>query len=827
MRYVKYGLFVFGALLVVTGILFGYIAATFDPNVYKPEIIRLVAEKTGRTLSLEGDLQLTLFPKVGVRLAGARLSERDSEAEFAGVDELRVALAFLPLLSGQVVVDDVVLDGLRAKLVRYADGTMNIDDLTSSAQEERNAAAKRDRKKGAGEKAEGTDQPPVETGVDDASGQQAVTLDIEGIRVMNAAFSWKDEEAGTSYVISDLDVQTGRIAEDVPTKFDYSAAIRSDQPPMDLRTRAAGTLSADMDSQTFKIEALKGGVDGMAATLTELAMTFSANVEARTATEWVGVRELEIEASGRMGEDTFKSRVRVPNIVVDRGAITVDQLTSQIETVIAAADVPDERGPELQAEVGLRLVAVAASARALSVGQLEIDIDAEQGDNAIKGRLTTSVTGNLQKQDFRLPKLAGKYDVRSPALPMKSTTIPITGAVDVNLKRETVHASAKIRFDESSIDGVFDMKRFENPFFTFDVGIDQLNLDRYTANRQKAATGGGTGGEQKDGEQKGGAQDESPIDLSPLKTLNLDGKLRIGSLIASGVKLSDVRVNAKAAGGKLEINPLLAKLYGGVIRGTVTANAHTNKFTVRQTLSSISIGPLLRDSLDQDLLDGRGTVELDLESQGDTVGALTSTLSGGASIALRDGAVKGINLAQSIRNAGDILSLKRDRKTEASTTEKTDFSNLTASFTIDEGKAHNEDLSLKSPFVRLSGKGDIDIAAGGLDYLANVSLVATPEGQQGKDAADVAGLTIPVRISGPLAALKYELKFSDAIAEQSKQLIEAEKKKLEKKLESELMEKLLDSEVPGLSSEDGNGESATPTAKPEDVLKRQLKKFLR
>jgi AsmA protein len=303
--------------------------------------------------------------------------------------------------------------------------------------------------------------------------------------------------------------------------------------------------------------------------------------------------------------------------------------------------------------------------------------------------------------------------------------------------------------------------------------------------------------------------------------------MRIGSLVASGVKMSDVRINVKAAGGKVQINPLLAKLYGGVIRGVITANAHTNQFTVKQTLSSVAIGPLLRDSLDQDLLDGRGTVELDLNSQGDTVTALTKTLTGDASIALKDGAVKGINLAQSMRNAGDLLSLKRNRETAASATEKTDFSDLTASFAINKGKARNDDLSLRSPFIRLNGKGDVDIAEGDLDYLANVSLVATSSGQDGKDRTDVAGFTIPVRVSGPLTALKYELQFSDAVADQSKRLIKAEQKKLEKKLETQLMEKLFDGDAEGAPAGDSDGEPVTPSAEPEDELRRQLKKLLR
>jgi AsmA protein len=832
MRYLKYGLYVLGALIVLTGLVFGYIAAIFDPNVYKDDISRVVAEKTDRILSFDGDLQLTFFPKIGVTLAGARLSERGSETQFAGVDDLRVALALLPLLSGDVVVDEVVLDGLRARVIKRADGTMNIDDLMSLEQMEDEAGDTPGRVNDADGQVESADQAEATGDSDDAADRPPVILDIEGVRIVNAALKWNDEMAGVAYEVSELAIETGRIAKGVPTKFDYRATIRADQPAIELRTRASGTLSADFDNQIFKIDALEGGVEGIAATLSALDIAFSANVEARPDTDWIGLSELEVEASASMGEDKLKSKLSVPDLVVDKGAATVDQVTVSFNGVIAGADVSGKREPEMRADTDIRLTGVAASPQTLTIGELAIDVDASQADSSLKGRLTTVVTGDLQKQVFQLSRIAGQYELRSPALPMKSTTIPLAGAIGANLERETVHADLKIRFDQSDIEGVFDVKRFVDPFFRFDIGIDRLDVDRYMGNEQDSASDKSTEDEQKDGgrtggDQKTGGQNEAPFDLTPLKSLNLAGELRIGTLIASGVTLSDVRFKVNAAGGKAEVNPFFARLYGGSTRGVVTANANNNTFSLKQTLSSVAIGPLLRDSLDQDLLDGRGTVELDLKARGNTVSALTSTLSGDASIALKDGSVKGINLAQSMRNAGDLLSLKRNRETAALSTEKTDFTDLTASFVIDKGKARNNDLSLRSPFIRLNGKGDIDMVEGGLDYLANVTLVATSSGQEGKNIADISGITVPVRIVGPMTALRYKLQFSDAIADQSRKLIEAEQKKLEKKFESELMEKLFDGDVPSVPAGNSGGEPDAPMVEPKDELRRQLKKLLR
>jgi len=525
----------------------------------------------------------------------------------------------------------------------------------------------------------------------------------------------------------------------------------------------------------------------------------------------IDLQGLTLSAAGKQADNTFSAKLDAPRL-----AVTPKQASG--EAIVAALQA---RGPQLRADANVRLSAVKGSASALNIGELAIDLDAEQGENAVKGRVSTPVTGDLEKQRFRLTGITGQYDVRSPALPMKSTTIPLTGSVDADVKREIVKVDLKTRFDESNIDGNFSMQQFAKPYIQFDAAIDRLNLDRYRPAEEAKKE------EQKPAD-KGGEEAESRIDLSPLKALNLDGKLRIGSLVASNVKLSDVRMTVKAKDGKVEINPLLATLYGGTVRSVVTADANTNAFALKQSLSGVTIGPLLKDALDQDLLDGRGSVDLDFTAQGDTFGALIKTLTGDAGVLLKDGAIKGINLAQSLRSAGDMLSLKRDQQTAASPTEKTDFSELKASFRVDKGQARNEDLSLSSPFIRLNGAGNLNLVEGSVDYVAKTSLVATSTGQGGKALDDVAGLTVPVRVSGPLTALRYELQFSDAIQQQAKQRLKAEETRLKQKLESELGEKLLGGADGGDASAGGDQAAPTdPVAKPEDEVKKRLKSLFR
>jgi AsmA protein len=108
---------------------------------------------------------------------------------------------------------------------------------------------------------------------------------------------------------------------------------------------------------------------------------------------------------------------------------------------------------------------------------------------------------------------------------------------------------------------------------------------------------------------------------------------------------------------------------------------------------------------------------------------------------------------------------------------------MTASFTIKNGVAHNEDLDMKAPLFRVSGRGDIDIGNSSLDYVTKATVVATTKGQGGDDLSQLAGLTVPVHLSGPFDAMKYQVDYSAAASELAKS-------KLGDKLKERLQERL-------------------------------------
>lgn len=359
-------------------------------------------------------------------------------------------------------------------------------------------------------------------------------------------------------------------------------------------------------------------------------------------------------------------------------------------------------------------------------------------------------------EDFRLKtgRIAqdaeGKLEL---AMVAKRKSPPLTARLSLDgkyqLKGGALSADVTARLDDSTIKTKFTLSE---PY-EFEASIDKLNLDRYLgAEKPAPATA-----------QKSPSKtaSDTPVDLSALKGINAKGKVQVGALEVRGLKLADLNAQINAANGRVAVAPHSAKGYDGTISGEVVVDANRNQVTLKEKLAGISVGPILRDFAEQDRLEGKGDITLDVTTAGASVNAMKRALAGTAKVHLRDGAVKGINLGEIIRKARSALGSQSAATGQSAgdKSQKTDFSELSASFTIKNGVAHNEDLAAKSPLFRLGGAGDINIGTSSLNYLAKASVVATAEGQGGRDRDQLAGLTVPVKLSGPFDDLKYDVDY--------------------------------------------------------------------
>jgi AsmA protein len=296
------------------------------------------------------------------------------------------------------------------------------------------------------------------------------------------------------------------------------------------------------------------------------------------------------------------------------------------------------------------------------------------------------------------------------------------------------------------------------------------------------------------------------------------GKFNVsaGSFAFRQYKVSDVKIDATLESGVLRIARLAGRAWGGTIDASGMAEAKAKRVAVKLNADNVNVNALLKDVAGKDLLEGTGRVVADVNTSGATVGAMRSNLGGTAALRLVNGAVKGVNLARSFRQAKAALG-KQDSSSQANATEKTDFSEMTATARIANGVAHSDDLDVKSPFLRIGGAGNFDVGRGSVDYTARATVVETSKGQEGAELAALKGVTVPVKLSGPFEAIDYKIQWSQVAAA-------AVESKLKEKLSEKLGAKL------GLPAPGGTAASAPAQQQPQsskDKLRDKLKGLIK
>lgn len=804
------------ALFAVLLLLLVYLAVTFNPNDYKPTVIQLVKDKKQRTLDIKGDIKLSFWPKIGADLGEITLSEHQSEKQFAAIKSAKVALAVLPLLKKQIVVDTIYLDGAQVNVIQHADGSFNFDDLLSK----------------------------------DEEASEQINFDVQGIQISHTQARFSNEGTGAQYAVDQLNLTTGQIALKKPFDVATDFHLVANQPAVDAQAFIKANIMADPEAKHFVVKGLDAQLKGAILNGQDVTLTAQGSIDADAMKTALDVSALKLAMQGTFKGVQREVSLEAPAVAVSPQAISSEKVALLLKQKDANGDL----------SVAVVLSELKGNQQRVESKGLNADVNIHAGARKVEGHFASPVKANLADRIFEVPALAGKFNIKDPALPKGAMQGEFKLAANANLKQEQfkttfdlrlaetalngdvsvasfstphigfkLHAdtlnlnallgnshakkevktnSAKtaaksdkpadlsalktlfldgsihigkilyspytltglnvgikadgqtlalqgldVKLDDSRIQGSVGISQFSKPLYRFDLNIDKLDLNRYLPPSTASAS------DNKPAE-KTPDNAEQAIDLSALKALNAQGNIRIGWLKYGKTEAKNLNIGLKAQDGLASLDPLNVDVYQGTVRGTVKLDARaTPAVAIQQSLQNIAVGPLLVDTINNDMLSGNGQLNVNVTAQGNTVSALKKSLGGSVDLKMADGAVKGFDLAGTIRDAKSKINLlKGQTNAAADQSKKTDFSELTATFQIQNGVAHNDDLAMKAPIFRLprgESKGDIDIGKAQINYLAKPTLVNSLKGQGGKDTEQLGSLGVPVKITGTFAAPKF------------------------------------------------------------------------
>ena len=803
-----------GALLGLLALVLGVLVATFDAERATQAAVDCMHTHHRRTLAVEGPVALAVFPRLAVTAKGLRLSEAGRPDEFLRADEVALAVRAWPLLRGQVAVDHVQARGVLAAWHRDAQGASNIDDFIGRS---------------------ATGPAPAGPASAPGAGPAVGAFEVRALRIEDLRLALDDRRAGMVGEVHLRRLDAGRVAPGVATALTLDARVALTQPqPLALDLDGRATLTPDPASGTLTVGGLALQVKGDAAGLQGLSarvegdllswagQTLSARRlalvlnEARQGPRQLGPARLQVERLkfapaeqrleldalqlalvGRQGEQRLETTLAAPRLVVDRQNLGGDALagTLRLDGPLALQGQFESAAPEGGLDA-LRLPGLALKLSGKARGRA---VDLQARADALRALAERSVRLDALRLDGKLDGTLG--DAGRPPLGLdvhgQASASASAGAVQWSLQGQI----ADNRFDSRG-SAAFDGKV---PQLKAQARFDQLDLNAL-AGRLAPAPGPAPA-------PAPAASASTQAARLPWEVLDaLAGQFGItaGQLAVRQVRVGDARVEASLEQGTLRVARLAGRVWGGSVEARGSLQARGQRVAIDLDARGIDAQALLKDLASRAPIEGTGQLRAELQSSGADFDALRRGLAGSASLRLHDGAVKGVDLARALRQAKAALRQRPDAMLRASASEKTDFSELSASARIAGGVAESNDLDLKSPYLRVNGAGRIDIGRGRVDYLVRATLVDTAKGQGGAELAALQGVMVPVRLSGPLDAITWEIQWSQVAAAA-----------LQKELERRLSRRLQG----GRAAAPPAGAASAP-AKPEELLKRKLEERL-
>jgi len=753
------------ALVVVAGVI--YVTTFLDPNDLKPRLVKAVKDQAGLELALNGPLDWSFYPRLGVSVEDAEAwlpeQERD-QSPFASFTRAEVGVSFTPLLSGEVEVEGVFLDGLKLALERDAQGRGNWESLLEHAATAADSGAADEAlppAKSAGVALADDTTPSVQNG----AGSMAVNLDIASVQVTNGQIAYQDAASGLDMTLNDVALTSSNVSPDKAFPVELSFVADGREPELQSTVSLDGKVALD----------LQGGRHVLTGV----------SLDTTTRMPSLGDKDQSV-------------------------ALDIDTLTLDTDKQLYLADGAELDATLHQAALGdkaLPLKATFGAEADLAAGTANLEnlLLTSGSDLRLSGALKAKdITGDALSYSgqFKLAPLSPKawmtrvgmeapQTAKSSALTSLAFSSPFKGDMSQVQLTNLVMA-----LDDTTINGRLGSS-FDASQITFDLDVDALNLDDYLApagaDEKTASLGEAlTAGVIAPVYAADGDAELLPVAL--LKTLGLQGQLDIGTLIASGLEMSKVTAKLSGQPGVQQLDSLTASLYGGSLAANARIDSRKTPLSMSfgEKLTNLDIAPFLKALAPEqkDILRGRLTLNGDYTTSTNQIDSIKRNLNGKGNFEIRNGEVLDVNISREMCTAVATLSGKTSsREWKANTP----LERAQGSFTVTNGVISNQDLALAIPGIALDGKGQLNLPTEAFDYNVAARFIEGADDAACEVNPRLIKLRFPVQCQGNLSGepgewCGFDQKgFQTAAAELAK---DEAKRKAGEKVSEKLDEKL-------------------------------------
>jgi len=791
----------FGLLLILIAVLV-LTPRLFDPNDFKEEIRARVAQDTGRDLALDGDLKLSLFPWIGLEINDASLAQPPGfgDEPFAHIGRAQVRARLLSLFRGQFELDQIRGTGLSLNLIRTRDGHTNWDDLAGpsaagssehiappSSQSGRQKIGKVPPALAEPESPRpplGTGNPPRRAPIISASAS-AVTFTIGGLAFDDVRITWDDRQTGMHLVVGGLTLSTGPLAQAAPVELHLAGDLVEQGRGLNAHLTLDSTLTLSADGQEltlapFELHLERLTMTGGVTAAGSLTGSLHAELDARRfrladlaldltgSGGPIGGQPVQVDARADLALDLLAGTMKLDGLTLDSEAL---KLSGQA-TGASLLTAPNFQGQLALAQFDLRawLQRHGLSLPDMSDPQSLTRVAFQSGWRWADGRLDleqldatldrTRISGSaavLQNVPFGY-----RFDLTADALNLDNYLPPSARIASSAKQSQTVSAISPPSIKHDTPPPISPPSALPPP--AQDVPIEPTSSPELAPLPMAVS-----------------ASSNGLFPTSIIRGLDLDGRLRVAQLQASGLALGDVDTTMTVRNGRARLNERIGRFYQGSLQGHIhlLADEDPPALALVQRAEGIQIGPLLKDLIGKEVMTGHGRLEIDLRSNGQSPDAIKRNLTGKGAMHFSRGSIEGFNLEQFIRRAEAQFKGSPAPPQEP---ERTDFSKLRASAAITNGVITNQDLFATSNYIHANGEGSLDLVNHRLDYLVTSKFVDPPKGRAIKEIEDI---PIPIRFTGTLERPAWNIDLAPVLRELGRHEL---RKELDEKGSSKLQE---------------------------------------
>jgi len=423
-------------MIIVAVLLIGggfWLSHYLNSDKVRAQIVTLAKTHLDRDVALNGPINWSVYPSIGIKLEKVVIgnpSTIKSDDAFVSADEAHVAVALLPLVTHEIVVESVVLKNANIHLIQQGAATNWQFGQADSAPE---AGAKK------------------EVNNSDASNWQLAVSDVS---IEETTLYWQqDKHVPLEFHIKQL--KTSRVAFNKSFDIEFDGDLKGGDPAIDLQAQLKATAIIDSEQQIYTFKPLTVAIQAQQLPGLSQPMKLNGQLSLETKPDTISVNDLmvTVDKSQFKGQFTVQPKAAKANFDLQISSLDLGPYLSSSSHKSSASSVRDKAASSKAVDTANNLLTLAIDGK-IAVDELIVP---PLKIAALKAHLQAA-NSNWQLSDVTAELYNGVYQ----------------GSVQVNFQSGTPHVTLVSSFQGLAIDAL--LKALQQKVVVSGAADMQLNV---------------------------------------------------------------------------------------------------------------------------------------------------------------------------------------------------------------------------------------------------------------------------------------------------------------------------------------------------------------